>query len=299
MARVGGRPGHDVLVQPAGRASTEREPRVRRGSAVATSGDRADPRVAGRLIGLPLVLRRPGASTADGSQRAGRGAGPWTISKPVVLARISTSVAVERAGPIVPSPARRFWIVSSGSQSGRAGSTYSREPCVVRRGVDAAQDGDQPEDRSGRPGLRARWRPGTGPGSCLVARQAGEQLRQPVGVEPLARIEHPARDGRRLDVVAVAAEPAGDHRVVVRPDGPGVVAERVVRDVVGRERPDPPARPHVVAPSGARRPAPRDRAARSRWPGNGRHWTRPIRSAASGRRARGSRSPPPPTRTRR
>ena len=63
--------------------------------------------------------RRPGY---DGFHGVGRGATWWMISNPVVFDRTSTSVPWKRMAA-APLPARRLPIVSSGNQSGSAGST--------------------------------------------------------------------------------------------------------------------------------------------------------------------------------
>src|SRR5436853_6364147 len=64
--------------------------------------------------------------------------------------------------------------------------------------------------------------------------------------QPLGGVEDALRDLRGLGIEAIAPEAARDHRVVVWPDAPVLVAERVVADVVRRERSYAPTRPHVV-----------------------------------------------------
>ena len=91
-----------------------------------------------------------------------------------------------KRSPAEPSPARRLRIVSSGSQSGRAGSTYSRDP---RRGRSwhGSRTGSPRTGRSTRrPTPAARWRPGTGPGSC-PRRAAGRRTARAGGWPGSAR----------------------------------------------------------------------------------------------------------------
>ena len=59
--------------------------------------------------------------------------------------------------------------------------------------------------------------------------------------------EHALDDPQRLGPAAVAGEPQGDQRVVVRPDRAVVVRERVVAGVVLGHRPHPPPRPERLA----------------------------------------------------
>jgi len=106
-------------------------------------------------------------------------------------------------------------------------------PGRIRRRVDPAQDRDDPEDGAGGPGL---WHVGAeilDREAAHVAGEPREQLRQAVGLEALARVEQAAGHLRRLGVMAVAPEATGDQGVVVGPDRAGVIAERVVRDMVG------------------------------------------------------------------
>ena len=100
--------------------------------------------------------------------------------------------------------------------------------------MNAAQDGNQPEDRRGGPSLgdvRAEVRNRKGAG---VTRQAGEELGEPVGVESFGGGEDPLGDALDLGMPARAAKPTRDGRVVVRPDGAAVIGVRVVAGVLTR-----------------------------------------------------------------
>ena len=112
------------------------------------------------------------------------------------------------------------------------------------------------ERRAGRPGLRAargrvldrvlRHRP----------RVAAERLGQ-AAVEELGGVEDAGGDLRRLLLEAVAAQAPGDERVVERPDGADVVADRVVAALALGQRAHAPAGEEPWRPSGgARRPSP-------------------------------------------
>src|SRR5205823_12227394 len=73
---------------------------------------------------------------------------------------------------------------------------------------------------------------------ALVARQAGEQLRQAVGVEALGRGEDALRHLLGRVVPAGPPKPARDRGAVVGPDRSAVVGVRVVRSEerrVGKE----------------------------------------------------------------
>ena len=125
---------------------------------------------------------------------AGRGANRWMISNPVVFDRTSTSVPWKRRRR-APLPARRLPIVSSGSQSGQRRVDVQlatrRDPwwhgCRTGSAI-------EPEDRARRPCLGHAGAEVLDREAALVAGQPGEQLRQPVGQEPLARVEHAPGD---------------------------------------------------------------------------------------------------------
>ena len=89
----------------------------------------------------------------------------------------------------------------------------------------------------------------------LLPRVAAERLGQ-AAVEELGRVEDARRDLRRLVLEAVAPEAPGDERVVERPDGADVVADRVVPALALGERANAPAgeepRPEEVAGDGLR-----------------------------------------------
>ena len=104
------------------------------------------------------------------------GAGPAMTSNPESL-RSTSTVRPRACRSSEPRPARRFVMVSSGSQSGSAGSTYSREPRRVRDRVQAQHHRDQPDDGGRRPRL-GHVRPQVLDGErAVVARQARPQLR--------------------------------------------------------------------------------------------------------------------------
>ena len=54
------------------------------------------------------------------------------------------------------------------------------------------------------------------------------------------------RDPVRLLAEPIARQPEGDDRVVVRPDRPGVVADRVVAEILARERAHTPTAEQIV-----------------------------------------------------
>ena len=178
---------------------------------------------------LCLQRRRRCRLGGEKAGAAGRGAGPCATSNPLVFDRISTWVPWNRRES-EPVPARRLSIVSSG----------------VRGGVHPAQDRDQTKDRARRPRL-GHVRPQVLDREAAGGpRQSREELRQPIRDEPLGGVEHSLRNLGRLRLEPVAPEPARNHRVVVRPDGARVIAERVVSDVLRGECPDSPTRPHVI-----------------------------------------------------
>ena len=126
------------------------------------------------------------------------------------------------------------------------GQVRSEELQLVRLGVAA-----QPEHR-----LEEQERGARGPGlrragdrirdrhRGLLAVEPAEQLRQPELAEVLGRLEDLADEPVRLVLEAVALQPGGGQRRVVRPDGARVVAERVVARLALGVGPDPPAREH-------------------------------------------------------
>src|SRR5262245_4995019 len=84
----------------------------------------------------------------------------------------------------------------------------------------------QQERRAGRPRLRATRRRVLHGVFRQLALVAPERLRQ-APLEELGRIQDPGSDHRRLVLEPVAPQPPGDERVVERPDGADVVADRV------------------------------------------------------------------------
>ena len=103
------------------------------------------------------------------------------------------------------------------------------------------QHGAQQEQRgSCRPGLRAAR------GRILdrvlghATLVAAERLRESA-LEELRGVEDPGRDLGRLLLEAVVSKAPGDERAVERPDGPDVVADRVVAPLALGQRPDAPA----------------------------------------------------------
>src|SRR6266511_3618356 len=88
------------------------------------------------------------------------------------------------------------------------------------------------------------------------APDAGPQLGEAATLEARGGREDRLGDTARLLAQAVTLQSERDERVVVRPHRPAVVRDRAVRRIVARERPDPPAAPHVVREQ-PRRDAPR------------------------------------------
>ena len=118
--------------------------------------------------------------------------------------------------------------------------------------------------------------------------------------EVLGGLEDVADEPVRLVLEPVALQAGRDERRVVRPDGPGVVADRVVAGLVGGVRPDPPAARTAPARAAGRRRRGRGPARRSRSTGTGRRSSRSRRPGASRRRgpSRSSAGPRPRTRPR-
>src|SRR5207244_34914 len=99
---------------------------------------------------------------------------------------------------------------------------------IVGQAVDAGQDRNQADDRTGGPRLRD-VRPEVLDGEAAVLTwQATEELRHAVRLEALGGIERGAGDLRGFGTVPVTRHAAGDRGVVVGPDRGRVVAERVV-----------------------------------------------------------------------
>ena len=137
------------------------------------------------------------------------------------------------------------WSVRPPSQSGVSPS--ARVARLRRRRVRMqAEQQAQAEDRgAGRPGLGpCRRRVGDGKGR-LRARVAREHLGQRV-VEEARGLEQAATELPRVLPRADPLETPRGERRVVRPDGAGVVPERVVAGLRGAHRADAPARPELV-----------------------------------------------------
>ena len=131
------------------------------------------------------------------------------------------------------------------AQPARQRRPYDRKPLVKRVGAQAephfSRKGIEPAAQA----CGGRHRVGHGLVE-LRAREAREQLRQAVVVEARGRIEQPLEDQREVLVEAVAAQPEGDQRAVVRPDRAGVVAHGVVGRMARRQRSHAPAGEHLV-----------------------------------------------------
>ncbi len=183
--------------------------------------------------------------------------------------------------PSASPNARRPWIDDPADRVGH--SRVERHLSVA--GLEAEHRPDEEERRAGRPGLRAAGRR-VGDGEAAERpRVARERLRQPVRRER-RRVEHRQRDPVRLVAEAVAGQAVGDDRVVVRPDRAAVVADRVEPLVVGRQRPDAPAREQRGRPSAGEPRSPRAPRTRSRSRGAARCSRSASRSGACRRRAR-------------
>src|SRR5688500_6056466 len=104
--------------------------------------------------------------------------------------------------------------------------------------------------------LQERERGGRGPGLGGAGNRVGdghvrkpaieaaEELGEPEVGRVLGRLEDARRDAVRGVVAACALHPRRDQRVVVRPDGPGVVAHGVVARLARGVGPDAPAAVH-------------------------------------------------------
>lgn len=90
----------------------------------------------------------------------------------------------------------------------------------------------------------ARWRPDTGEVRAVSLR-AGIEFRHLIHGEIARSPRDRFCDPACLIVEAVIFHALRDESVVVRPDRAGLVIEGIEAPVIGRERPDSPATPHV------------------------------------------------------
>src|SRR5581483_2239394 len=126
------------------------------------------------------------------------------------------------------------------------------DPARLAVDREAERGGDRLEERARRPRLR-RAGDGVRHGPALVAaREAAEELRHASEREVARGVDEDAEEGGRRVGLAVAAEAAGEDRVVVRPDRAVVVAHRVVAAAPDGERPHAEAREEVRLEDAAR-----------------------------------------------
>ena len=177
---------------------------------------------------------------------------------PAISSTTSRSPSIRASASVTWSPARSKWRstrespISRPVTSTRSSQRGSDGRTILRRLSSASGFRPRPDlSRYGiEPGGPRLGLAGDGIGHGLVelrAREAGEQLRQPVVPEPRRRLEQSLEDLREVLVEPVAAQPERDQRAVVRPYGAGVVADRVVGGVALGKRADAPAGEHVVA----------------------------------------------------
>ena len=198
-----------------------------------------------------LLSDRP----APGVRRAARpGTSVTAAGSPSALDAPPDTVTVSRDPASGTRSTRR-----SPSAGGSAGANQSRPSGTS--GSKRSSGAEQQERTGCRPGLRrARRRVGHRPSerrsgrSRRTARAGGRRSRPPPRAVP--------RDPLGLRHEAVAHQPGGDHRVVVRPDRAVVVAHRVVGAHRRGQRAHAPAGEHLRADQRAprpRRPCPRRR----------------------------------------
>src|SRR5580704_5892739 len=141
-------------------------------------------------------------------------------------------------------PSRRSVSVTSGSQSGSAGSTYS-----LPRGASCCNPSIACSSMNGVPAAHAcgtfapRYWTGKIGG---IALQPAIQFWQLVQQEMARRAADVTRHRRRLGGKSVAPHPQRDQRVVVRPDCPCLIVVRIERGMIRRESADAPPAPHVL-----------------------------------------------------
>src|SRR5262249_14390226 len=117
--------------------------------------------------------------------------------------------------------------------------------------LEAEHRAKEQEGRPGRPGLGAACRRGLD-GLPRQASRVAAKRRGKAAFEELGRFEDPGCDLRSLFLEAIPAEPPGDERVVERPDGADVVADRVVAAFALGEGADAPPREEPRAEQVAR-----------------------------------------------
>ncbi len=234
---------HLWVIDPAGDGRREPVLLTDMGTSVSSIGEAEDGSVYATSLGNGELLRIAGELTP-----AGTVAQTW----------MTTSIEPRRPSSSALVRPRQRW-TSRSTESSPTGSPVIgqlAEPLRERRAEQLEPPGrcvgPQPQHRveqvercRGRPRLRrARDRVGDGRPDVLAG-EAAEQLGQAQVREPLRRFDQPAGEQVRAVGRAARLQTGRDERVVVRPDRPGVVADRVVADLPRRERADPPAREHV------------------------------------------------------
>ena len=136
--------------------------------------------------------------------------------------------------------------VSRPTQSGSTSPGDGLERTALDVGLETEQEPQEEHGRARRPGLRARGRRIGDRERRLASRVAGEDLRQRP-LEPARRLDQPLGDLPGIVPATRPRETPGAERRVVGPHGAVVVAQRVVRRVVGRHRADAPAGPERLA----------------------------------------------------
>ena len=233
---------------------TARASRRRRGDRGPRGGRAPEPAGPGLARGRAIRRRSPAISSTTSRSPSMRAS-----------ASVTWSPARSKRRSIRASPSSSPVTSTRSSQRGSDGLTTLRR-LLSASGLRPEARLEQVRDRARRPRLRLA---GDGIGHRLVelrAREAGEQLRQPVVVEPRRRLEQPLEDRREVLVEPVAAQPEGDQRAVVRPDRAGVVADRVVGGMALRRACSHPSPVNMSSPI---------RTSRMQWARSSRHHARP------------------------
>ena len=118
--------------------------------------------------------------------------------------------------------------------------------------IDAEDGAQQEEHRARGPGLRRARDRVADRLLLLPLAHPAEQFRQPVVPEVARRRVGAGEDLQGFALHPVVRQAHRDDRIVVRPDGAVVVAERVVGGLAAREGPDPPAVESLGAEQSAR-----------------------------------------------